>query len=77
MRKICFLIVILAMCYSGTALAQVAAPKLNPIELNGSGLLLTHPVNPAVLPWNGPSTVAGVAYALVLDIVQRPVIGIC
>ena len=35
MRKIGFLTFILAVLYSGITLAQVAAPKLNPIELNG------------------------------------------
>lgn len=73
MRKIGFLILIIVLFYSGIALAQVAAPKLNPIELNGSGLLLTHPVNPAVLPWNGPSNFAGGAYDLDLEIVQGPI----
>ena len=73
MRKIGFLALILAMFYSGIALAQVAAPKLNPIELNGSGIDLTHPVNPAVLPWNGPSSISVGAYDLDLEIVQGPI----
>lgn len=73
MRKTGFLTFILAMLYSGITLAQVAAPKLNPIELNGSGIFLIHPVNPAVLPWNGPSSFGGGAYDLDLEIVNGPV----
>ena len=40
--------------------------------MSGTGLLLTHPVNPAVLPWKDPSNIGVGAFDMDVEIVNGP-----